>query len=160
MKKSDLIVPSKPVVPGDSLPLNGKPPSFYWMSVDWWALASKRWPEINLAFDDKCHEDWLLYEQIDILADQVEVDFVDAANWGLQRALGDRFESAREMLAQRQMWDADILYICTIFGIQLCNFYSPKQIPDPDRIFHMIKTLLISDEELLINTPSGNVKHC
>lgn len=160
MKKSDLMVPSKSVIPGESLPLKGKLPSPYWQSVDWWALANKRWPEINLAFDGKCHEDWLLFDQIDILADQMEVDFVDAATWGLQRALGDRFVSARKMLAQRQNWDADILYICIIFGIQLCNFFSPKQIPGPDRIFHMIKALLISDDELLMNTPTENTTPC
>jgi len=160
MNKPDLTIPSKPVIPGDSFPLKGKTPSPYWMSVDWLALAMKRWPDVNLVLNQDCHEDWLLFDQIDILAEQMEVDYVDAANWALQRALGDRFQSAREMFAELKMWDAEILYVCTIFGVQLCNFFTPKETPDTDRVFHMIETLLISDEELLMNTRAKNSMPC
>lgn len=160
MNKPDLTIPSKPVIPGDSFPLNGKIPSPYWMGVDWWALAMKRWPDVKLELNHDCHEDWLLFDQIDILAEQMEVDYVDAANWALQRALSDRFQSAREMFAQLRIWDADILYVCTIFGVQLCNFFTPSETPDPDKVFHMIETLLISDEELLMNTPAENTRLC
>lgn len=160
MNKPDLTIPSKPVIPGDSFPLKGKTPSPYWMGVDWWRLAMKRWPDVNLVLDHDCHEDWLLFDQIDILAEQMEVDYVDAANWALQRALGDRFQSAREMFAQRKMWDADLLYVCTIFSVQLCHFFGPKDAPDPDRVFHMIESLLISDEELLIEAQAENTRPC
>lgn len=160
MKKPDLLIPTKPLVPGESMPLNGKTPSPHFMGVDWYALAKKRFPDIKLTFEKKCHEDWLLYGQIEILAEQLEVDYVDAAAWGLRRALGNGLEPAREMAAQKITWDVDTLYVCTIFGLQLCRFIYPKKTPSPDMIMHMIDTLLVSDEELLMQAPAKNQQPC
>lgn len=156
MKKSGPVIPIKPIDTAKQLLLLGKPVSSYWMGVDWLALINMRKPLLKLTFDKKSNEDWLLYDQIDILAENMHVDFHDAAHWALQRALDDRFVLAREMEAQQQPWDPDILYTCRVMSLQLCKYHGPKDTHTQERVDRMIHTLLLTDGELLQMSQSTN----
>ncbi|MBL8404303.1 MAG: hypothetical protein JNL16_07140 [Dechloromonas sp.] len=156
MKKETLTIPTKPMDEKDILPLCGmKPPAFF-LQIDWMTLACMRKPLIKLSFDKKSAEDWLLYDQIEILAEKMDVDFCDAAHWGLRRALGVQFESARRMHKGRAPWNDDVRYICRIFALQLCNSRRFKNAYQASNLDNVIAELLVTDEELLLETASGN----
>jgi hypothetical protein len=149
MKKSGPVIPTKPISISKPLLLCGKQVSCYWLGVDWLALINMRKPLLKLTFAKKSNEDWLLYDQTDILAENMHVDFHDAAHWALQRALDDRFVLARDMEAQRQPWDPDILYACRVMSLQICKYHGPKDIHTLEGVDHMIRWLLLTDGELL-----------
>lgn len=149
MKKSGPVIPFKPIDKSRQLLLCGKQVSCYWQGVDWLRLINMRKPMLKLTFDKKSNEDWLLFDQIDILAENMHVDFHDATHWVLQRALDVRFVLAREMEAQRQPWDPDILYICRVISLQVCKYHGPTDTHTLERVDHMIRSLLLTDGELL-----------
>lgn len=156
MKKTVPTIPIKPIDSGEPLLLCGRQPPVYWMQVDWWALANMRKPILKLNFDEKSNEDWLLYDQIDILAENMEVDFSDAAHWITRQALGERFQDAREMEARKIPWDQDVLYVCRILALQLCKYYGPNDTYNIERVDKMINSLLITDDELLLKAKPSN----
>ena len=88
MKKSGPVIPFKSIDKSRQLLLCGKQVSCYWLAVDWLTLINMRKSLLKLTFDKNSNEDWLLYDQIDILAENMRVDFHDVAHWVLQRALG------------------------------------------------------------------------
>ena len=160
MKKSVLTIPTKPIDEADILPLRGMEPPHFFRQVDWLALACMRKPLIKFTFDKKSSEDWLLYDQIDILAEKMDVDFTDAAHWALRQALGEYFQAARDMHAGRTPWDLDIQYVCRIFSLQLCKSHLLKGAYCPERLDQVIEELLVTDDELLRGAKPGNFLPC
>ena len=102
----------------------------------------------------------MLYDQIDILAENMDVDFADAAHWSLRQALGEYFTSARNMHAGRMPWDLDIQYVCRIFSLQLCKSNRLKGAYSPERLDQVIEELLLTDDELLQGANPGNSLPC
>lgn len=160
MKKFVPTIPTKPVDEANILPLRGMEPPYFFLQVDWLALACMRKPLIKFDFDKNSSEDWLLYDQVDILAENMDVDFTDAAHWALRQALGENFQSAREMYAGIKAWDLDIQYVCRIFSLQLCKFHRLKGAYSPERLDQVIEELLVTDDELLIAANPGNSLTC
>lgn len=160
MKKPVPTIPTKQVDLDNILPLRGMEPPYFFLQVDWLALACMRKPLIKFTFDEKSSEDWLLYDQIDILAENMDVDFTDAAHWALRQALGEKFQSARDMYAGITPWDLDIQYVCRIYSLQLCKFHRLKGGYSPDRLDQVIEELLATDDELLLAANPGNSLTC
>ena len=160
MKKSVPTIPTKPVDEANILPLRGMEPPYFFLRVDWLALACMRKPFIKFTFDKSSSEDWLLYDQIDILAENMDVYFTDAAHWALRQALGENFQSARDMYAGVTPWDLDIQYVCRIFSLQLCKSHRMKGAYNPERLDQVIEELLVTDEELLRAATPGNSLSC
>ena len=160
MKQSVPTIPTKPVAEADILPLRGMEPPYFFLQVDWLALACMRKPLIKFAFDKKSPEDWLLYDQIDILAENMDVDFTDAAHWALRQALGGNFQPARDMYAGVTPWDLDIQYVCRIFSLQLCKSHRLQGAYSPERLDQVIEELLVTDDELLQAANPGNSLPC
>ena len=160
MKKIAPTIPTKPVDVANILPLRGMEPPYFFLQVDWLALACKRKPLIKFTFDKKSSEDWLLYDQVDILAENMDVDFTDAAHWALRQALGENFQSARDMHAGRTPWNLDIQYVCRIFSLQLCKSHRLKGAYSAERLDQVIEELLITDDELLQGADPENSLPC
>jgi hypothetical protein len=160
MNKHSLLIPTKSN--GDrEIPLlcGMQPPSFF-LQVDWYALINFRKPLLELRFRQESDEDWLLYDQIEKLAEDVGVDFDDAAHWVLKCALGPHFEDARQMFARSRPWDPDIFYVCRVVSIQLCKFLGPDDIHTLEHVDDTIDCLLITDAELLAAAPAANSTPC
>lgn len=153
-------IPTKSIDETNILPLRGMEPPYFFLMVDWLALACMRKPLIKFVFDKKSSEDWLLYDQIDILAENMDVDFADAAHWALRQALGKDFQPARDMYAGLTPWDSDIQYICRIFSLQLCKSHRLKGAYSPERLDLVIGQLLVTDDELLQEANPGNSLPC
>lgn len=161
MKKSVPAIPTKPVDETYVLLLRGMEPPYFFLQVDWLALACMRKPLIKFTFEKKSSEDWLLYDQIDILAENMGVDFTDAAHWALRQALGEKnFQSAHDMYAGVTPWDLDIQYVCRIYSLQLCKSHRLKGAYSPERLDQVIEELLATDDELLLAANPGNSLTC
>lgn len=160
MKKVVPTIPTKPVDENNILPLCGMEPPYFFLRVDWWALACMRKPLIKLSFDKRSAEDWLLYDQIDILSENMNVDFADAAYWSLRQALGEHFTSARNMHAGRIPWNFDIQYVCRIFSLQLCKSYRLKGAYSLEMLDQVIEELLFTEDELLQGANPANSLPC
>lgn len=160
MNKAVPTIPTKSIDEADILPLRGMEPPYFFLRVDWLALACMRKPLIKFTFDKKSSEDWLLYDQIDILAENMDVDFADAAHWALRQALGKNFQSARNMNAGLTPWDFEIQYVCRIFSLQLCKSHHLKGAYSPERLDQVIEELLVTDDELLRGAKPGNSLPC
>ena len=160
MKTTIPTIPTKTVDVDNVLPLCGMEPPIFFLRVDWRALACMRKPLIKLPFDKKSGEDWLLYDQIDILAENMDVNFSAAAHWALRRALGEHFQPARNMYSGLTPWDLDLQYVCRIFSAQLCKSHRFKGAYSPERLDHVIEELLVTDDELLLEVNPGNVLPC
>lgn len=153
-------IPMKSIDETNILPLRGMKPPYFFLQVDWLALACMRKPLIKFVFEEKSSEDWLLYDQIDILAENMNVDFTDAAHWALRQALGKNFQPARDMQACLTPWDLEIQYVCRMFSLQLCKSHGLKGAYSPERLDQVIEELLLTDDELLQGANPGNSLPC
>ena len=131
-----------------------------WWSIDWWSLANRRAPLVKLTFDEGSVDDWLLFRKIEALAACIDVKFPNAAHWVIRRALGDCFQSARDMDAKLIPWIPEIQYVCRIVSLQFCKYHKPDDIHTLGLVDHMIYLLLIPDDEMLLLMQAVNHLPC
>ncbi len=140
------LVPTKPFSENERIPICGKRITDFWMEIDWMTMINLHKPHLRLNFES--HDDWLLFDQIDILAENMDVDFADAAHWVLRRVWGENFEAARAMQAMCRPWDDDMLYTCRVVALQ----FSKHLYPNDNTLYHLdhlVHSLLRTDDEVL-----------
>lgn len=140
------------VPPGEATiigPLS-QPITYFWGSLNWNEIINEEKLDLKPDFESVPGEIGALYDWIDVLSENMAISFSDAANWVLQQALGDRFEDARRMEFLGEQWDPEVQYICRVITLMLCQNCGPNDIQTLSRVDSMIASLLISDEEMLL----------
>ena len=132
----------------------------YWLGLNWWDLACRHYPEIKLEFSDGPMHGDQLFNMIAGLAGSVNAHFELAAHWVLRRALGAEFWAAREMDKGNRPWDPAIQYVCRVVSLQLCRNRAPNSAIEIGLVDHMIRPLLLPDEELLHEMQPINLLPC
>lgn len=137
-----------------------KPITEFWASMNWVEIINEEKLELKPDFESDPGEVGALYDWIDVLSENQDVSFSDAANWVLRKVLGDRFEDARRMEFQGERWDPDVQYTCRAITLQLCKNCGPNDIQTLSRVDRMIGSLLISEDEMLLRTLPINPLPC
>lgn len=136
-----------------------KPVSRYWENVDWHLIVTCNYPDLKLEFEDK-EDDWALYMLIDMLAEETDIYFVDAASWVLCRVLGRRLKDVQKMAKDEIPWVHEFQYICRVVALNLCKFFDQDAVPSLRQVDRMIWCLLITEDQLLAESATANRVPC